>query len=191
MNTVVCFSSCGNRTCLWWVPKDIVNLCATCQQRGHHAAQCRTNRLVCSKCGGGHTVHAHAQYCELCKAGNGHECVPKCTNCSGPHSSNSKTCPFWAACYNYALVQELIQQRWDELLAKRMAAGGAPGTPQSKGNNGKGKGREAPHPLFNTAAGTSRATMAKPIIKQGITGAKPPQQGLIFIRPPPYNPRAA
>ena len=120
-------------------------------------------------------MRTHTQYCELCKAGNGHECIPKCTNCGGPHSSNSEACPFWAARYNYSLVQELIQQQRDELLAERAAARGDPGAPWSKGNNNKGKGKEMRRPLFNAAAGTSQATTAKPIIKPGIMGAKPPQ----------------
>ena len=76
MKTTVFFSSCGRHTCLWWVPKNNVTMCSVCQMWGHHTARCQTNRLVCTKCRGPHTVKSHLVLCATCKQGKGDECHP-------------------------------------------------------------------------------------------------------------------
>ena len=119
MKTTVFFSSCGGRTCLRWVPKNNVAMCSVCQMWGHHAARCQTNRLVCARCGGPHTVKSHLVSCTTCKQGKGDECHPSCSNCGGAHSTTAVECPFWAQRFNYDGIQALVRKRRDELLASR------------------------------------------------------------------------
>ena len=126
MKTMVFFSSCGGRTCLWWVPKNNVAMCSVCQMWGHHAAQCQTNRLVCAKCSGPHTVKSHPISCTTCKQGKGDKCRPSCSNCGGPHSTTAIDCPFWAQHFNYNGIQALIRKRRDELIASCPARTAAP-----------------------------------------------------------------
>ena len=119
MKTMVFFSSCGGCTCLRWVPKNNVAMCSVCQMWGHHAARCQTNRLVCARCGGPHTVKSHPVSCATCKQGKGDECHPSCSNCGGAHSTMAIECPFWAQRFNYNGIQALIRKRRDELIASR------------------------------------------------------------------------
>ena len=110
MKTTVFFSSCGGRTCLRWVPKNVVSMCSVCQMWGHHAARCQTNRLVCARCSGPHTVKSHPVSCATCKQGKGDECHPSCSNCGGAHSTTAVECPFWAQRFNYDGIQALVRK---------------------------------------------------------------------------------
>lgn len=56
--------------------------CFQCQRFGHSKNSCR-GRLTCSLC----SLPDHSF--ETCTS------APKCINCLGPHSSNSKSCPSW------------------------------------------------------------------------------------------------
>ena len=62
---------------------------------GHGGFNCTSNMLRCSKCGEGHDYKNHEQFCETCKKGTGHICVPKCFNCLGNHFATSKDCEFY------------------------------------------------------------------------------------------------
>ena len=132
MKTTVFFSSCGGHTCLRWVPKNNVAMCSVCQMWGHHATRCQTNRLVCAKCGGPHTVKSHPVSCTTCKQGKGDECRPSCSNCGGAHSTTAIECPFWAQRFNYDGIQALVRKRRDELIASRPPRAVAP-KPAKKG----------------------------------------------------------
>ena len=62
---------------------------------GHGGFNCMSNILRCSKCGKGHDYKNHEKFCETCRKGAGHICVPKCFNCLGNHSATSKDCEFY------------------------------------------------------------------------------------------------
>ena len=84
MCTVVSFSG-ATRPCLRWVDKQVQPFCGQCMMWGHGGFNCTSNVLRCSKCGEGHDYKNHEQFCETCKKGAGHICVPKCFNCFGNH----------------------------------------------------------------------------------------------------------
>ena len=176
MGKQVRFSQSYTRTCFRWVPKQVVSLCTTCQQWGHHSARCRMNRIVCSKCAGPHPVRNHKLYCDRCKTGNGHACRPKCANCDGEHSTTNSACPFWEQRFNYEGIQELLRKRRDSRLA---AKGGKAPAPQRKGTGA---------PLSNTARGKQpeRSTRSRP---GGAGFTKPfPPNPLVKTVPPPKPP---
>ena len=148
MGTSVRFSSCGFRTCLRWVDKDVVPMCSQCQQWGHYARLCRTNRIVCSKCGGNHTLRSHQIYCPMCSKGDGHLCAPKCPNCSGCHASTNIACPFWIARFNRDAIHDLTKKRRDELLASKSDAAARPpaGQPRAPLRPKAPRGRQPSRP---------------------------------------------
>ncbi|KAF8691074.1 hypothetical protein AX14_002821 [Amanita brunnescens Koide BX004] len=94
MRTMVSFSG-ANRPCLRWVDLPVQPFCGQCMMWGHDGFNCTSNILRCSKCGEGHDYKNHEKFCETCKKGAGHICVPKCFNCLGNHFSTSKDCEFY------------------------------------------------------------------------------------------------
>ena len=93
MRSVVSFSG-ATRPCLRWVDKQVQPFCGQCMMWGHGGFNCTSNVLRCSKCGEGHDYKNHKKFCETCKKGAGHICVPKCFNCLGNHFATSKDCEF-------------------------------------------------------------------------------------------------
>ena len=172
MGKQVRFSQSYTRTCFRWVAKQVVSLCATCQQWGHHAARCRTNRMICSKCAGSHPVKNHEQFCDLCKTGNGHACQPKCANCDGNHSTTNSACPFWAQRFNYEGIQELLRKRRDDRIAAKTGKRPAPQQKASKPTGAllsdiaKGKRPER----GNNRVGPSGMGFAKPLPPNALLG---------------------
>ena len=165
MKTTVFFSSCGGRTCLRWVPKNNVAMCSVCQMWGHHATRCQTNWLVCTKCGGPHTVKSHPVLCATCKQGKGDECCPSCSNCGGAHSTTAVDCPFWAQCFNYNGIQALVRKQRDELIASRLARVTAPKPPKKSALVIKG-------PLLSRPS--APMGFKKPTPPNGLRGPVPP-----------------
>ena len=94
MRTMVSFSG-TNRPCLRWVDLPVQPFCGQCMMWGHGGFNCTSNILRCSKCGEGHDYKNHEKFCETCKKGAGHICVPKCFNCLGNHFATSKDCDFY------------------------------------------------------------------------------------------------
>ena len=94
MRTMVSFSG-ANRPCLRWVDLPVQPFCGQCMMWGHGGFNCTSNILRCSKCGEGHDYKNHEKFCQTCKKGAGHICVPKCFNCLGNHFSTSKDCEFY------------------------------------------------------------------------------------------------
>ena len=94
MRTMVSFSG-ANRPCLRWVDLPVQPFCGQCMMWGHGGFNCTSNILRCSKCGEGHDYKNHEKFCETCKKGAGHICVPKCFNCLGNHFATSKDCDFY------------------------------------------------------------------------------------------------
>ena len=94
MGTMVNFSGCM-RPCKRWVELPAQPFCAQCQSWGHLGVRCPANVLICARCGGTHDFRQHDRYCEICKKGPGHSCIPSCRNCHGKHMSTSHECPFW------------------------------------------------------------------------------------------------
>ena len=94
MRTMVSFSG-ANRPCLRWVELPVQPFCGQCMMWGHGGFNCTSNILRCSKCGEGHDYKNHEKFCETCKKGAGHICVPKCFNCLGNHFATSKDCEFY------------------------------------------------------------------------------------------------
>ena len=94
MRTMVSFSG-ANRPCLRWVDLPVQPFCGQCMMWGHGGFNCTSNILRCSKCGEGHDYKNHEKFCETCKKGAGHICVPKCFNCLGNHFATSKDCEFY------------------------------------------------------------------------------------------------
>ena len=62
---------------------------------GHGGYNCTLNILRCSKCSENHDYKSHERFCDTCKKGAGHICVPKCFNCLGNHFATSKDCEFY------------------------------------------------------------------------------------------------
>ncbi|KAF8701213.1 hypothetical protein AX14_000518 [Amanita brunnescens Koide BX004] len=94
MRTMVSFSG-ANRPCLRWVDLPVQPFCGQCMMWGHGGFNCTSNILRCSKCGEGHDYKNHEKFCDTCKKGAGHICVPKCFNCLGNHFATSKDCEFY------------------------------------------------------------------------------------------------
>ncbi|KAF8675280.1 hypothetical protein AX14_005168 [Amanita brunnescens Koide BX004] len=116
MNTVVNFSG-ASRRCLRWVEKEAQLHCTQCQGWGHLNFNCLSNIMRCSKCAGPHDYRQHDRYCEICKAGKGHLCLPKCFNCRGAHFSNSKECIFYinrSSKERQVQLRDEFSQKWKE-----------------------------------------------------------------------------
>lgn len=156
MNTVVLFS--GAWHCLQWVEKEAQLFCMQCQCWGHLNFNCLSNIMQCSKCVGYHDYKQHDRFCDTCKAGKGHLCIPKCHNCHGSHFSNSKDCVFYL---NHSSKEHQLQlrdefsQKWKEeaaalKAAANMDAGQASHTTTTISidakNKGKGKTKAKPLP---------------------------------------------
>ena len=94
MRTMVSFSG-ANCPCLRWVDLPVQPFCGQCMMWGHGGFNCTSNILRCSKCGEGHDYKNHEKFCDTCKKGAGHICVPKCFNCLGNHFATSKDCEFY------------------------------------------------------------------------------------------------
>ena len=124
MNSVVNFSG-ASRRCLQWVEKEAHLHCTQCQMWGHLNFNCLSNIMRCSKCTGPHDYRQHDHYCDTCKVGKGHLCVPRCFNCRGAHIANSKECVFYL---NRSSKERQIQlcdefsQKWKEEEATLRAA---------------------------------------------------------------------
>ncbi|KAF8703916.1 hypothetical protein AX14_014105 [Amanita brunnescens Koide BX004] len=124
MNSVVNFSG-ASRRCLRWVEKEAQLHCTQCQTWGHLNFNCLSNIMRCSKCSGPHDYHQHDRYCETCKAGKGHLCIPKCFNCRGAHFANSKDCIFYlnkSSKERQIQLQDEFSQKWKEEEAALKAA---------------------------------------------------------------------
>ena len=116
MNTVISFSG-ASRRCLRWVEKEAQLHCTQCQGWGHLNFNCLSNIMRCSKCAGPHDYRQHDRYCEVCKAGKGHLCLPKCFNCRGVHFSNSKDCVFYinrSSKERQVQLRDEFSQKWKE-----------------------------------------------------------------------------
>ncbi|KAF8687536.1 hypothetical protein AX14_003667 [Amanita brunnescens Koide BX004] len=116
MNTVVSFSG-ASRRCLRWVEKEAQLHCIQCQGWGHLNFNCLSNIMRCSKCAGPHDYRQHDRYCEVCKAGKGHLCLPRCFNCRGAHFSNSKECIFYinrSSKERQIQLRDEFSQKWKE-----------------------------------------------------------------------------
>ncbi|KAF8701772.1 hypothetical protein AX14_000277 [Amanita brunnescens Koide BX004] len=149
MNTVVNFSG-ASRRCLRWVEKEAQLHCIQCQGWGHLNFNCLSNIMRCSKCAGPHDYRQHDRYCEVCKAGKGHLCLPKCFNCRGAHFSNSKDCVFYinrSSKERQIQLRDEFSQKWkEEEAALKAAANSDSGhaartTAVIKDTRGKGKGK--------------------------------------------------
>ena len=149
MNTVVNFSG-ASRRCLRWVEKEARLHCTQCQGWGHLNFNCLSNVMRCSKCAGPHDYRQHDRYCEVCKAGKGHLCLPKCFNCRGAHFSNSKECVFYinrSSKERQIQLRDEFSQKWkEEEAALKAAANSDSGraarvTAAVKDTRAKGKGK--------------------------------------------------
>ena len=124
MNSVVNFSG-ASRRCLHWVEKEAQLQCTQCQAWGHISYNCLSNIMRCSKCAGPHDYRQHDRYCNTCKKGKGHLCVPKCFNCHGPHFANSKDCIFYqnqSSKECQVQLRDEFSQKWKEEAAALKAA---------------------------------------------------------------------
>ena len=124
MNSVVSFSGASHR-CLRWVEKEAQLHCTQCQGWGHLNFNCLSNIMRCSKCAGPHDYRQHDRYCDICKAGKGRLCVPKCHNCHGPHFANSKDCVFYlnrSSKEQQVQLRDEFSQKWKEEAAALKAA---------------------------------------------------------------------
>ena len=124
MNLVVNFSG-ASRHCLRWVKKEAQLHCTQCQTWGHLNFNCLSNIMRCSKCSGPHDYRQHDCYCETCKAGKGHLCIPKCFNCRGAHFANSKECIFYlnkSSKERQIQLRDEFSQKWKEEEAALKAA---------------------------------------------------------------------
>ncbi|KAF8677921.1 hypothetical protein AX14_004739 [Amanita brunnescens Koide BX004] len=149
MNTVVNFSG-ASRRCLRWVEKEAQLHCIQCQGWGHLNFNCLLNIMRCSKCAGPHDYRQHDRYCEICKAGKGHLCLPKCFNCRGAHFANSKECIFYinrSSKERQVQLRDEFSQKWKEEDAALKAAANTDSgraarvTTAIKDSRGKGKGK--------------------------------------------------
>ena len=124
MNSVVVFSG-ASRRCLRWVEKEAQLQCTQCQAWGHLNFNCLSNIMRCSKCAEPHDYRQHDRYCETCKKGKGHLCVPKCFNCHGAHFANSKDCVFYlnrSSKERQVQLRDEFSQKWKEEVAALKAA---------------------------------------------------------------------
>ena len=124
MNSVVSFSG-ASRRCLRWVEKEAQLHCTQCQGWGHLSFNCLSNIMRCSKCAGPHDYRQHDRYCETCKKGKGHLCVPNCFNCHGAHFANSKDCVFYlnrSSKERQVQLRDEFSQKWKEEAAALKAA---------------------------------------------------------------------
>ncbi|KAF8700884.1 hypothetical protein AX14_000636 [Amanita brunnescens Koide BX004] len=124
MNTTINFSG-ASRRCLRWVEKEAQLQCTQCQSWGHLNYNCLSNIMRCSKCAGPHDFRQHDRYCETCKAGKGHLCLPKCFNCHGAHFANSKECIFYlnrSSKERQVQLRDEFSQKWKEEDAALKAA---------------------------------------------------------------------
>ena len=124
MNSVISFSG-ASRRCLRWVEKEAQLHCTQCQGWGHLNFNCLSNIMRCSKCAGPHDYRQHDRYCELCKAGKGRLCIPKCHNCHEPHFANSKDCIFYlnrSSKERQVQLRDEFSQKWKEEAAALKAA---------------------------------------------------------------------
>ncbi|KAF8658891.1 hypothetical protein AX14_007693, partial [Amanita brunnescens Koide BX004] len=124
MNTVVTFSG-ASRCCLRWVEKEAQLFCTQCQCWGHLNYNCLSNVMHCSKCAGLHDYKQHDRFCNVCKAGKGHLCLPKCHNCRGAHFANSKDCIFYlnrSSKERQVQLRDKFSQKWKEEAAALKAA---------------------------------------------------------------------
>ncbi|KAF8639594.1 hypothetical protein AX14_010039 [Amanita brunnescens Koide BX004] len=81
--------------------------------------------MRCSKCAGPHDYRQHDRYCETCKKGKGHLCVPNCFNCHGAHFANSKDCIFYlnrSSKERQVQLRDEFSQKWKEEAAALKAA---------------------------------------------------------------------
>ncbi|KAF8708887.1 hypothetical protein AX14_013547 [Amanita brunnescens Koide BX004] len=149
MNSVVNFSG-ATRRCLRWVEKEAQLHCMQCQMWGHLNYNCLSNIMRCAKCSGPHDYHQHDRYCETCKAGKGHLCLPKCFNCRGPHFANSKDCVFYinrSSKERQIQLRDEFSQKWkEETAALKATANSDAGraariTNAIKDSRGKGKSK--------------------------------------------------
>ncbi|KAF8675519.1 hypothetical protein AX14_005099, partial [Amanita brunnescens Koide BX004] len=152
MNTVVNFSGTSRR-CLRWVEKEAQLHCIQCQGWGHLNFNCLSNIMRCSKCAGPHDYRQHDRYCEICKSGKGHLCLPKCFNCRGAHFANSKECVFYinrSSKERQVQLRDEFNQKWkEEDAALKAAANSDSGRAARvataiKDSRGKGKGKAHP-----------------------------------------------
>ncbi|KAF8702357.1 hypothetical protein AX14_014405 [Amanita brunnescens Koide BX004] len=124
MNSTVNFSG-ASRRCLRWVEKEAQLQCTQCQVWGHISYNCLSNIMRCSKCGGPHDYRQHDRYCDTCKKGKGHLCLPKCFNCHGPHFANGKDCVFYlnrSSKERQVQLRDEFSQKWKEEAAALKAA---------------------------------------------------------------------
>ncbi|KAF8671986.1 hypothetical protein AX14_005631, partial [Amanita brunnescens Koide BX004] len=149
MNTVVNFSG-ASRRCLRWVEKEAQLFCIQCQGWGHLNFNCLSNIMRCSKCAGPHDYRQHDRYCETCKVGKGHLCLPKCFNCRGAHFANSKECVFninRSSKERQVQLRDEFNQKWKEEDAALKAAANTDSGRAArvataiKDSRGKGKGK--------------------------------------------------
>ncbi|KAF8701491.1 hypothetical protein AX14_000398 [Amanita brunnescens Koide BX004] len=152
MNTVVNFSG-ASRRCLRWVEKEAQLHCTQCQGWGHLNYNCLSNIMRCSKCSGPHDYRQHDRYCETCKSGKGHLCLPKCFNCRGAHFANSKECVFYinrSSKERQVQLRDEFNQKWKEEDAALKAAANTDSGRAArvataiKDSRGKGKGKAQP-----------------------------------------------
>ena len=108
MRSVVSFSG-ATRPCLRWVDKQVQPICGQCMMWGHGNFTCTSNILRCIKCGENHDYKNHEKFCETCKKGTGHVCIPKCYNCLGNHFANSKDCEFYHHCTDHQRQVDLFK----------------------------------------------------------------------------------
>ena len=124
MNSVVVFSG-ASRHCLRWVEKEAQLQCTQCQAWGHLNFNCLSNIMRCSKCAGPHDYRQHDRYCDTCKKGKGHLCVPKCFNCHGAHFANGKDCIFYlnrSSKERQVQLRDEFSHKWKEETAALKAA---------------------------------------------------------------------
>ena len=116
--------------------------------------------MHCSKCAGLHDYRQHDRFCEICKAGKGKLCVPKCHNCRGPHFSNSKECVFYlnrSSKERQVQLRDEFSQKWKEEAAALKAAansdsGRAARTATAIAIKAQGKGPAKPKSKKSAAA---------------------------------------
>jgi hypothetical protein len=86
-------------------------LCAWCQKWGHHANQCRSQRVRCSLCGGPHSEANHSSFIKV------NQDKRHCVNCSASkqtktqHASTDRKCPFWQHRFDRDWLKRQFKQR--------------------------------------------------------------------------------
>ena len=81
--------------------------CDKCQAFGHVESYCRRN-AACRLCGA-HDHSTQQHYCSVCKSKGVHcsHLAPKCANCEGDHTANTKTCQVYLSIQDKAEDSEL------------------------------------------------------------------------------------